>query len=869
MPGRVRPSAIAQIFTEAQSSRISRKNAVLLKQDLLHNERFTQEFLSLLNRVLVLKKADANADRIIKLTALFVSVLDATEDEAEQELFGEFTADLVHHLLRGMESKEKNVRYRVVQLLAFIMSSGLSEIDEDLFKQLEKALIRRVRDREASVRVQAVLALSRFQADMNDEEEEVDEDEDSTKITEVMLHLLQHDPAAEVRRAVLHNLSQSPATLPFLLERARDLDPIMRKHIYTTVLPSIQGFKPLSISKRNKLLKWGLRDRDESVRKASEKMFAVDWLNLAHGSILELLQRLDIVNSTVGEDVMRAFFKIRKEFVDSIQFDEEFWQDLNPESVFLARCLNDQCTTEGIDLSDKLPELSELSELVMKQVQLALTQEDADKVDTEFVIENLLKIVQKSDFSDEIGRRRIQSTVHMILHAQLSDNVQTLAVNALSKIAVNEVEYVSIVREVVTDLYDELEDDPEEASFHSAESGTPNGKEETSGEVKYILTTLRALNLVHALILNLTGTLASNPKLTEVLSSIIHPAVRSHEGPIRERGIECLSLICLLDKKTAEENMDLFIYCFAKGHEEMRILAIRIVTDILMAHPALLKTVIASTDEEEAEQSSPEEGFVRMFLKAFENDDFPEVQATAALSVSKLLLHNILLPDSVNARGLLKEMATLYYSPASFDNQSLKQCLAYFFPVYCYSSAQHQEAFATVVVSVMRRVSRQYEELDAEERQEMAALTSVGAQLMEWTNPLRLANLPAQSMDSVQACQVVHIAPGLLKRLGVCKKEEGRVLASMLGKVHLPRRFEQEQIETAVEDLDDVLERCSDMVTKRSLVRFKAAMDKALASQDSETVVGDGDKTSAAADEEDTATVNGDVTAAGDITVVA
>lgn len=37
-----------------------------------------------------------------------------------------------------------------------------------------------------------------------------------------------------------------------------------------------------------------------------------------------------------------------------------------------------------------------------------------------------------------------------------------------------------------------------------------------------------------------------------------------------------------------------------------------------------------------------------------------------------------------------------YVSPTNADNQELRQCLAYFLPVYCYSSAVNQSRMQSV-----------------------------------------------------------------------------------------------------------------------------------------------------------------------------
>ena len=788
----VNRNKIADILNEAQSSRSTRKNAILLRQNLIgaDQRQFTKQFIESINRVLVCKKSDSNADRVIKFVAHFVSVLES-EDETNATIFGDFVSALIAHLLRGIESREKNVRYRVCQLLAYLMASGLSEIDEDQFEALEKALTKRVRDKESNIRVQAVIALSRFQTPPEDE----DEEEEESKITEIMLHLLGHDPSPEVRRAVLHNLTQSPLTLPFLLERARDQDPILRRQVYTSIMPSINGFKPLSISKRNKLLKWGLRDRDESVRRAADKMFAIEWLNLANGSILELLQRLDIVNSEVGQDAMTAFFKVRPEFIHSSKFNDEFWEELNPESAFFVRCMKSHCTD---DINDKLPELSGICDLIVKFVNLSREQEEAEKADSEFVVENLLQLAMHADFSDEIGRRRLISNAHEILRSDLNEGLLTTAVEALCKVSLNENDLTSAIREILTDLYDILEDEKEaNETFHSANSEL----EEGDTTVKYIFTTLRALTIIASLLQNISGTLTTNTGLKHILNDFIVPAVRSHEGPIREKGIDCLGLICLLDKSLAKDNLDLFLHCFARGHEELKIQALKIVTDIMMAHPSLLKPA-----EDAEEEGSLEDDLVRIYLKAFQLDDLPEVTAMATISVSKLLLFNIIAPDSENARGLLKEMAVLYYSA---DNQTLRQNLAYFFPVYAYSAVAHQEAMITIVVPIIKRMAKVYDNFDSEEKLEAVGLQSIANQLLDWCNPRKLTSGTSDTMVLFRA---------LIKRIGLCEKEEARVLANCLAKVFVP---ESEEVADLLNDVD-----CSDANVKRIVAKLKAQMEK-------------------------------------------
>ena len=135
---------------------------------------------------------------------------------------------------------------------------------------------------------------------------------------------------SEVRRAVLFNLEQTRATILFIIERARDVDAINRRCIYSRSMQEIGDFRILSIGNRERILRWGLRDRDLNTKKAAIKMFAHKWVEQANNNVLEvssfvtankLLERLDVVNSKIAEEAMKAFFESRPEVLDSFQFN--------------------------------------------------------------------------------------------------------------------------------------------------------------------------------------------------------------------------------------------------------------------------------------------------------------------------------------------------------------------------------------------------------------------------------------------------------------------------------------------------------------------------------------------------------------------
>ena len=60
----------------------------------------------------------------------------------------------------------------------------------------------------------------------------------------------------------------------------------------------IGDFRILSIGNRERILRWGLRDRDANVRKAATKMFAHKWVEQANSNILEVIGPISKVNKS-------------------------------------------------------------------------------------------------------------------------------------------------------------------------------------------------------------------------------------------------------------------------------------------------------------------------------------------------------------------------------------------------------------------------------------------------------------------------------------------------------------------------------------------------------------------------------------------
>lgn len=775
-------------------------------------EEFNNEFVRCVLRIMPVKKSEGVGEKTVKFIGLFLRYAS----DKDNELLGDIDEDasvipetpttklttfLLDTVLPLLSGKDKFVRYRSTQLISHVINS-LDAIDDELFMRLRHGLVRRIRDKEAMVRAQAVLGLGRLAGNQVDGGGNSDESEEDAAagLLERLLEVLQNDPSADVRRSLLVNLPILPNTLPYLLERARDQDALTRRAVYSRLLPALGDFRHLSLSMREKLLRWGLRDRDENVRKAAARLFRERWIEDCAGvpppedgaqaeaapptleGLLELLERIDIVNSGVESGValeaMKGFWEGRPDYREEIMFDDQFWETLSAESVFLARSYNDFCRDEGDGkyehlVEEKLPEVTKLAFYLERYNQALIDtirritnsevedEDEEDTVEQEFIVEQLLHVALTLDYSDEVGRRKMFALLRQTLSIpELPDEITKLTIDVLRDMcagdAAGEREFCSIVLESVADVHDTIADDEpaedaEEDSFHSAKSAVSNGStptnrgrgksaeisEEEAHEkaIREIVINMKCLHIVQCMLSNVSGSLQQNENLVGMLNNLVVPAVRSHEAPVRERGLVCLGLCSLLDKSLAEENLTLFMHFFAKGHAALQITALHILTDILNVHGAQLVSANPT--------------LLKVYVRALKSGSrAPEVQAAATLAVSKLLLGRVVTDPEALAE-LLKTLVVAYFDPATAGNQSVRQALNYFLPVFCYSRAENQQLMGAVAMDVMRalfNVREGLEDDDADVDGEMASMASIGACLVDWTDP-RKCFTPGSGLD--------------------------------------------------------------------------------------------------------------------------
>ena len=560
-------------------------------QSLQGEDTFEEEFLDCLLRLLSVPKAETQCLRLIKIVSTFLTTST------------QWVTPVLSTLLPYLGAKDRTVRYRAVQITVHVLKS-IPTIDDDMYIPVRHELIKRLHDKLPAVRNEVASVMPHFLD--NEDPEEANEEE--TNLLEKVLDVLRNDSNAQVRRTLLAALPLTAETLPYLFERARDKDESVRRAVFEKVMPSLSDFRHLSVAMREKTLRWGFRDTDEKTRNATARLVCEHWIEdcvrsqeggsdetlpantLAPPSVpalKELLERIDVINTGteggIAQEAMYQFWKGRPDYFSAIEFDESFWTDLTPESAFMIRTFSDYCKSDAVHEStheEKMPEVSQVGYYLQQHLNTLLqnvkppesevisADHEERLAEDDFIVEQLLHMTQNLDYSDEIGKRRMFALLReSIAIPDLPEDNARIMVDAL-RLLTDSRQFCDVVLEAIAEIQD-LE--------------SPDIAQDALAEDKGGVYDLKRLQLATAMLQNIKAGDISDATLAATVETLVVPAVRAH-GPVRVLGLKCLALCCLLDVELAKQNLELFRYCARKADGELRLLAIKSLSDLGIAH---------------------------------------------------------------------------------------------------------------------------------------------------------------------------------------------------------------------------------------------------------------------------------------------
>ncbi|KAG7794918.1 hypothetical protein KL929_004383 [Ogataea haglerorum] len=872
--------AIRKCFQESQLSVSSHgKQIAILKALQLKcreqrlQSQFNELFCKLVNKVLPIKRNEPVGDRIVKFISSFVSSINpeseddnAKVDKQDERMYNQFIDRLARHLLNGLEANNKNVRYRACHILSHLMNN-MTSIDSDLYEALSEGLLARIYDKEPHIRIKAITTLASFQ--------EPDGSQELSNAAMKIRYVMQNDTNPEVRRACLRQIEKTKHTEPYIFERARDTNSVNRRLLYSKVLPDFKDFRRIDYKAREQLLSWGLKDREESVKKAAIKWLTENWMQTLNNDVMELLERLKVTKSDIAETAVRVFLDNRQDIVAKITFDEQIMRSLTPETSLLLRVYYQHCndTNKITQVEKYFPEAAQFADILngyfakRKECLIVLTQQkpileaesSVDMTEIEeldFVLRQLLIVASEYDYSDEFGRSRMLNTLRAVLTSDhLSDNLIEVLMLCIHKLSISERDFTQMIVEIINDLKDSAyekqntlegiagessrveddlnendddddDDDDDESSFHSARelsrSSIASANRSMQQELKQVVelspeNLIECLSIARRMLELVNEPLKDNITLMSILDSLIRPSIRRSETEIRKLGLICLGLCCILDKELAADSIFICAIFVTKSSEESLVVTgIKVISDLLAVHGiSVLEAGMANSVDAIA--------IARLFYRTLRDTSRKEAQATSGEALYKLFLCGVITDDELFETTLLS-----YFNPAINDNEQLKQCFSFCIPVYAFSHESHQERIARVTCDTLFRLFSGWDEMTEAGGASSITPQSIVQQLMYWTDPYRVVNkAPGQAAGSSVQVEVGLQLLSLLEKLeysGATKPFYKAIMTSLprLTFTEQCNVAKLEQLYTSIEQLEGVLEKpLKDQPSRNAYNRFK------------------------------------------------
>lgn len=236
----------------------------------------------------------------LEFCAKFVVSFYSTSENESMEPMSPFVSKLFNFLLSHHSAKDKAVRFRICHFLNMLLNSMGDDafIDDNLCDQITVSMMDRLLDKSPKVRAQAVFALHRLQ----------DPSDEQCPVIKMYIFHVSKDPSVEVRKAVLSSMGKNQKTLQAVLIRTRDIDDSVRKMAFEFI--SKITVRSLTIEQRERLLKDGLKDRSENVRKCVSSVLLPTWLRCYKGEYLNLVHALDAgIGAETATLALQVLFK--------------------------------------------------------------------------------------------------------------------------------------------------------------------------------------------------------------------------------------------------------------------------------------------------------------------------------------------------------------------------------------------------------------------------------------------------------------------------------------------------------------------------------------------------------------------------------
>ncbi|NXQ53528.1 CND3 protein, partial [Anthoscopus minutus] len=611
-------------------------------------EGFSEKFIHFLKYAMIIYRREPAVEQVINFAARFITSFyqmekeDGSEEREDDNLLLNY---VFKFLLESHDVNSHAVRFRTCQLVNKILGNmpENAEIDDDLFDKINEAMLIRLKDKFPSVRIQAVLALSRLQ----------DPKDENCPVVNIYTTLLENDSNSDVRRAVLSCIAPSERTLPVIVGRTMDVKEAVRKLAYEVLAEKVH-MRALTIAQRVKLLQQGLHDRSDAVKEVLKKKLLPAWLQFTEGDVLELLHRLDVENCPeVAVPVLNAMFSLSP-LHDIVQNCKNLdsrklipLEDLTAENVLYWKCLCEYLKSKGeegeVVLEEVLPEPAIYADYLLSYLQNMPILSEEQKEDfncfenlmtKEFIGQQLILIIGCMDTTEEGGRKHLLLILQKILILPSTSAALTpLLVERLLSIVKDEDRKIQIIAEIISEVREPIVavDQPIDAAevrkrelklaeikvklfeakqaleecitlqdFNRASvlkekitelEHTKNDliKAAEQTEIKEIRvekndpeTLLKCLIMCYEVLKVMSLSKGLSPTINEIIQSLILPGVTNVHPAVRNMAVLCLGCCTLQNKEFAQQQLPLLLQILQIDNIKIKLSALKAIFDQLM-----------------------------------------------------------------------------------------------------------------------------------------------------------------------------------------------------------------------------------------------------------------------------------------------
>ena len=544
----------------------------------------------------------------------------------------------IEYLLWRSQSLDKTVRYRSLQTIASILAYMSKDIERasDLLEAILSVLMPRLKDKAPNVRLWAIKALTKFQNAQDDTDPVIIE----------FIRLMTTDSSKEIRIAALNAIEISNLSLPPVFSRIKDIRPEVRISAYTKLIDfshkqqeikKVSGALCFKSNLRIQVIQYGLRERDESVKKAAVKLI-FKWLEGLEYNVPKLLhlfglnefeEEIEIIGLTIIDEIENTDI-VPSSIKKRIQEHRPEWEDgldaLPPGEILWVylRCHYaknnfSQAVYEDI-VENLVPDIVKLCEL-LKKAHKVVPPSGYGTGTTVLQIKYLFRLTRNVDTSDVYGTQEIQAICKsMIEDIRLNDFLVEHVLDAW--IQVVDSSFGSIVVENIETITTPSESDNEEDEA---------------------LKIFRAMQMIAWMLTKYSNGNKSLPQDAEdfiqTALPMIFDSIQTPLAELREIAIRCLGLSCLAQESACLANKEIIMQVIQTEEEEdiVRGQALQSVFDMSLVYP---------------EKFSQDQAFMNLLLRILESENAFLVNI-AAEGVAKLIFSGVISDSRLFAKILM------------------------------------------------------------------------------------------------------------------------------------------------------------------------------------------------------------------------